>query len=245
MSSIELTAPRVIAIESRGKQYLLTLQRIGKKQWLRHFEGIVNSSENQGGKRVDRFDSSGARVALVEEVLVDAKGYKAREPDQPITSIQGWQSQLPLSHRLAAGEALVNVERADPPEDDELVLGFENVFLNAVWGADEAGVMRKYHGLCHRFKTPTAEQQKRFSRESSRSRVVGGSRKGVTQWMGAQATLIDLYDELVLSVDGYTVDGEPLGEDRTGIVVEMDAYHKVAAADALFAPAQPNVSEEG
>lgn len=243
MASIELTAPRVIEIDSRGKKFVLTLARISKKQWLRYFEGIVNSSENQGGKRVDRFDSSGARVALVEEVLVDAKGYKT--PDSvAITSISGWQQQIPLSHRLAAGESLVSVERADPPEDDELVLGFENVFLNAVWGADEAGVMRKYHNLCHRFKTPTAEQQKRFSRESSRSRVVGGSRKGVTQWMGAQATLIDLYDELVLSVDGYTVDGEPLGDDRTGIVVEMDAYHKVAAADALFAPAQPNVSEE-
>ena len=72
--------------------------------------------------------------------------------------------------------------------------------------------------------------------------MVGGSRNGKTQWLGAQATLADLYDELIVSVEGYTVDGA--APDREGIVEFMDTYHKVAAVDVLFAPAAPKVEEE-
>jgi hypothetical protein len=243
MIAIELTSPRIVTIEDRGRQFSLKLARITKKQWVSYFEGIYSSSENQGGKRVDRFDSSSARVELVESALIDATGY-ATADNSPVTEIKGWQAQIPLSHRLAAGEALVNVERADAPEGDSILLGAEAVYLAAVWSADDKGVMQKYRGLCHRFKTPTAEQQRRLSRESSRSQVIGGSRKGTTVWMGSQGILAALYDELVVSVEGYAVKGDDLGSNRDAIVAEMDTFHKVAAADILFAPISPNVSEE-
>lgn len=235
MAAIELTRPRIIAIEDRGKQYKLTVARIAKKQWLRYFEGQISTSENQAGKRVDSFDSSAARLELVEGALVNAEGYASEMP-------AGWQKLLPLSHRLGAANALINVGRAENEEDQAITLGQESIFLDAVWGADEDGVMRKFHGLRHSFQTPSSEHQRRFSRDASRSVIVGGARNGKTRWLGAQATLIELYDELVLSVDGYTVNGEQ--PDRAAIIEHMDAYHKVAAADQLFSPAAPNVSEE-
>jgi hypothetical protein len=243
MSAIELATPRVIVIEERGKQYRLTLARIAKKQWMHYFDGIVSTSENQAGKRIDSFDSSSARLELIEKSLVNAEGY-ATVDGSPVASTAGWQSLLPLSHRLAAGNTIVSVERAESSDDEPIVLGAESVYLNAIWSADDKGVMQKYHGLCHRFKTPNAEQQHRFSRDSSRSRVVGGSRKGKTLWLGPQATLVELYDELIVSVDGYQVNGADLGADRDAIVAEMDTYHKVAAADILFSPAAANLSED-
>lgn len=243
MAAIELATPRVIVIEERGKQYRLTLARIGKKQWTHYFEGIVSTSENQAGKRVDSFDSSSARIDLVERSLQNAEGY-ATADGSPVTSAANWQSLLPLSHRLAAGNTIVNVDRAEASDDEPIVLGAEAVYLNAVWSADDKGVMQKYRGLCHRFKTPDADQQRRFSRDSSRSRIVGGSRKAKTLWMGPQATLVELYDELIVSVDGYQVNGVELGADRDVIVAEMDTYHKVAAADVLFSPAAANLSED-
>jgi hypothetical protein len=243
MAAIELATPRVIVIEERGKQYRLTLARILKKQWMHYFDGIVSASENQGGKRVDSFDSSSARLDLVEKSLVNAEGY-ATADGSPVTAADGWQSLLPLSHRLAAGNTIVSVERAEPSDDEPILLGAEAVYLNAVWSADDKGVMQKYRGLCHRFKTPNGEQQRRFSRDSSRSRIVGGSRRGKTLWMGPQPVLVELYDELIVSVDGYRVNGVELGTDRDAIVAEMDTYHKVAAADVLFSPAAANLSEE-
>jgi hypothetical protein len=242
MSAIELASPRIIAIEERGKKYLLTVGRIQKAQWIRYFEGIVSKSETQAGNRVDSFDSVTARLELVEKVLIDASGY-ATSNGAPIKSNGGWQQLIPLRHRQAAANALVDVERAEPLDDDPIMLGAEPIYLNAVWSADERGEMQKFRNLCHRFKTPSSEHQRRFSRDSSRTVIVGGSRKGVTRWLGVQATLVELYDELIEGVDGYTLNGEPLGA-RDQIVTEMDTYHKVAAADALFTPASANVIDE-
>jgi len=242
MSAIELKAPRVIAIEDRGQQYSLTIARIQKKQWLRYFEGIVSTSENQNGKRVDSFDSSAARLTLVEDCLINAFGYTLPEGKTSIDQVEGWKALLPLSHRMGVANAIITVSASDPKDDDPIALGQESVFLDAVWGAGEDGVMRKFHGLRHNFKSPSSDQQRRMSRDSSRSRVIGGSRKGTTQWLGAQATLADLYDELIVSVEGYIVDGhEP---DHDEIVEYMDTYHKVAAVDVLFAPADAKVAED-
>ena len=117
----------------------------------------------------------------------------------------------------------------------------EPVYLDAIWSAGEDGVMRKFKGLRHNFKSPSSDQQRRISRDSSRSCIIGGSRTGKTQWMGAQATLAEIYDELIVSVDGYTVDGAV--PDREAVIEFMDTYHKVAAVDILFAPAAANVEE--
>jgi hypothetical protein len=240
---IELKAPRVIVIEDRGKPYWLTVSRITKKLWLQYFEGILSTSENQGGKRVDSFDSSSARLNLVDQALVTASGYALPAGKTSIDQVEDWRNLLPLGHRLAAANAIISVTASEPKDEDVIALGQESVYLDAIWGAGEDGVMRRFHGLRHNFKIPLAEQQRRISRDSSRSRVVGGSRGGKTQWLGAQATLAELYDELVASVEGYTVDGaEP---DREAIVEFMDTYHKVAAIDLLFAPAAPKVEEDG
>lgn len=242
-ASIELKAPRVIAIEDRGQKYLLTLARILKKQWLHYFAAIVSTSENQNGQRVDSFDSSAARLALVEECLMTASGYALPAGKTSIDQVEGWKALLPLSHRMGAGNAIISVSASDPSDDDPISLGQESVFLDAIWSAGDDGIMRKFHSLRHNFMTPTAEQQRRFSRDSSRSRVIGGSRNGRTQWMGAQATLAELYDELIVSVDGYTVDGNA-DLDHDAIVEYMDTYHKVAAADLLFSPAAAKVEED-
>ena len=105
MPQIELKAPRVISIEDRGKRYSLTLAPIPKKQWLKYFEGIVSASENQGGRRIDSFDSSASRLELVEDALVNASGYALPAGAAAINQIEGWRAQLPLSHRLGAADA--------------------------------------------------------------------------------------------------------------------------------------------
>lgn len=243
MPAIELKAPRVIVIEDRGKKYSLTLGRITKKQWLKYFEGIISSSENQGGKRVDVFDSSASRLQLVEECLVTASGYALPTGTGSLEQLDHWMGLLPLSHRLGVANALVNVTRADPSDDEAIALGQESVYLDAVWGADSNGVMRKFLNLRHNFKMPTAEQQRRVSRDGSRSRVVGGARNGKTLYLGSQATLAEVYDELIQSVQGYTVDGAD--PDLETVIEYMDTYHKVAAVSALLAPSEVNVAEEG
>jgi hypothetical protein len=241
--SIDLKAPRIIAIEDRGKPYSLTVGRITKKQWLAYFEGVVSLSENVNGARVDSYESSAARLQLLESALIDASGYALPGDKTNIAQVEGWKALLPLSHRMGAANALFAVSPNEGTEDQAIALGQESIYLDAVWGAGENGKTLKFTGLRHNFKVPTGEQQRRFSRESSKSRVIGGSRSTKTQWLGAQATLAELYDELIVSADGYTVDGHV--PDRDALVEYMDTYHKVAAADALFAPAAAKVDEQG
>jgi hypothetical protein len=242
MPAIELTQPRVIVLEERGHTYKLTLRVLPQKAWLNYFEGIIDTSEMQDGKELRSFDASAPGTELVQRNLIAAEGY-ATADGSAITATPDWQQLIPLRHRLAAANVLTSVERADPLDDGPLVLGAEPVYLNAVWGADADGSMRKYQNLCHRFKTPTDAHQRRFSRDASRSRIIGGSRSGKTQWLGGRATLVVLYDELIESVDGYTVDGKPL-DDPQEIARQMDTYHKVIAANQLFSPAMPKLSEE-
>ncbi|MDR3723264.1 MAG: hypothetical protein P4K83_02090 [Terracidiphilus sp.] len=237
MASIELKAQRTVEILDQGRKVQLVFGPITAQQWLDYFNRIESSSVNEGGKRIDRLDSTAARTHLVNKTLVDAKGYQTAD-GAPIATIANWQDMLPISHRLAAGETLVDIERGKLSDDQPFVLGAESIYLNAVWGSE------RFTGLCHRFRTATVEQQRRLARASSRSVVVGGSRRGETRWIGAQPVLAELYDELIVSVEGYTVDGKELGSDRAAIVANMDTFHKVAAADFLFAPAEASIPDE-
>jgi hypothetical protein len=55
--------------------------------------------------------------------------------------------------------------------------------------------------------------------------------------------LAHLYDDLIVSVDGYSSGGCELGSDREAIKREMDTYHKVAAVENLFVTSSDDGSE--
>jgi hypothetical protein len=242
MSVIDLDKPRIIPITDRGTKYTLTVGVITKAQWLRYFDGIVSTSENQQGKLIEVYDARSARLELAETALIDATGYVTGD-NASVTAREHWQQLLPMSHRLAVADALVAVSRDADTDDAPIQLGSETVVLRARWGADASGAMQEYSGLRHLFHTPTAEHQRRYQRAISSSMIVGGSRTSKTQWLGAQSTLIDLYDELIESTEGYAV-GSDEPTDRASIISSMDSYHKVAAAEQLFAPALPELAEE-
>jgi hypothetical protein len=241
MHPIDLAKPRIVAINDRGHNYTLTLAPITRKQWLKYFSSTVSISENQNGNTVSSFDSSGARLELVNEVLIDASGYKTGS-GCAVTELNGWKSLIPSAHRLAAGSILISAERVQTPDDEPILLGFEAVKMDALWSWNGKDAMAKVTGLKHIFGAPTVEQQRRYNRDMSRSQVIGGSRTGKTRWLGAQATLVELYDELITAVEGYAVNGAEL-VDNNEIVERMDTYHKVVAAEALFTPATPAIEE--
>ena len=54
---------------------------------------------------------------------------------------------------------------------------------------------------------------------------------------------MDLYDQLIIRVKGYTVDGhEP--EDLDTIIRNMDTFHKAQAMGEVFAPAAAPIEDE-
>jgi hypothetical protein len=231
---IDLSAPRTIVITVGKRTYKYNFSPIHLSVWSEYFSAIVQSSERRGQEVIEEFDTSAARLALVDRALQGVEGYTISEE---LMQSGEWKSKLPIKHRLAVADVLTRVTASDPGDDDELVLGAESVMLSAVWSADEKGVMQQFTQLRHNFASPTAEHFHRYQRDLSRSYIVGGSRGGKTIYRGAQKTLIEIYDELIQSVEGYTLNGQPMGS-QSNIVYAMDAYHKVVAAAYLFRPAE-------
>ena len=61
----------------------------------------------------------------------------------------------------------------------------------------------------------------------------GTADAGVTTYPSRQAIGMKIYDDLIVSVDGYSSGGSPL-IGAEAIKREMDGAHKAAAALALF-----------
>jgi len=240
---LDLAQPRVVAIEDRGRQYVLKCRRIEPADWLLFFNAITVTSESNGREVINVTDIDSPRVALAEAVLMDAMGYKVDGAER-ITDLPSWRSRLPIAHRRKLGEVLSD---ARPESSDELVISGvgEVISLSSTWTAadvvpGERITMQRISGLRHNFEAPSEAQYRRYQRAANRVKIVGGSRSGKTVYMGAHAALAELYDELIVSVAGYSVNGSPLS-GRDAIAAQMDMHHKVMAAQQVFLP-QSNVT---
>ncbi len=240
---LDLAIPRKIKLHDRGRTFLIGCRRIEPADWLRFFSQISVTSEQNGSERISSSDSTSPGIHLAESVIVSAEGYTVRG-GADLTTLPSWQSRLPLAHRFKVGATLANVRPSAPKDQDFCILPEgEEVFLDCDWSySDDEGAMVGFERLRHVFRTPTQAQQKRYYSASSRSIVVGGSRTGKTIYAGAQETLCDLYDELILSVEGYSANGHAL-DTQIAIWNWMDLQHKFVAAEQLFNPAATATTE--
>jgi hypothetical protein len=234
-SLLDLSRPRTFRLNGQKGSFTLTTRRVDSKLWDAYFGALFITSEQQGKDIVKSVETEGARLLLAERSIIDAEGYKVAG-DEVLTALPDWQRLLPLAHRLAVANLLTSAFVVRREADADLI--YPNgtpVYLDSAWGCDDKGELQFFQGLCHTFKTPSEAQHRRYARAASRTRVLGGSRSGTTQYLGSHDTLIALYDELIVSVDGYAVDGKPL-DSVDQIRNEMDARHKFTAMYSIFTP---------
>lgn len=129
-------------------------------------------------------------------------------------------------------DALTAVSR-DEMDESLLDADLVTVKLNALWNESAPGAMKEFRGLEHRFRVPTADHRRRYLKGRNRAFIAGGSRRGLTIIPSSHAVMLRLYDELIESVEGYSVGGAPLS-GREAIAREMDLFHKQAAVSHLF-----------
>ncbi|HEY4358276.1 MAG TPA: hypothetical protein VGN16_21195 [Acidobacteriaceae bacterium] len=240
---LDLAKPRAIMLQGNSKMFTLTCRRVVADDWVAYFKALEYTQKRDGRDLVTTQDYDTARLQLAHAVLVFAEGYRLPE-FKTLDAIENWQAKLPVPHRLGVADILASTRAVPADDEDALVFDAACVTLSCVWSALEDGSgMESFSGLKHYFNTPTEEQHRRYAREASRSIVLGGNRAGTTVFPGAQAELIKLYDQLIDSVEGYCSNGLKL-HGRGMIVSEMDAHHKVMAAQQLFQPQQQVVSVE-
>jgi hypothetical protein len=232
---LDLAQPRTVVLSDRGKTYVLHCRRVTDADWREYLMGGTVTSESNGKERFDTVETDTPFLELAERVLTGAQGYTVTG-GADLTTLPNWQKKIPLAHRRMVGYTLADV---GPSVAGDLTIDpeVEVISLDATWSvADDSESMTKYSGLQHFLKTPSEAQYRRYANESSRRRVIGGSRSGKTVYSNASMILLAaMYDELVVRVDGYSVNGSKFEAVET-IRGEMDMFHKIRAAQELFAP---------
>lgn len=239
---LPLDGERAVTFEAQGKPVTYHFPRLSKAAWMKFFLNIVVETETEIDAHtkedlfVQRVDTNSAFLGFVTENVAKVEGYKLSDGSE-LMSIEHWRDRLPAAHRIAAGKFLASAsaEVSAPSDDAEFIIAAEGdaVTLTAAWGIAAPGEMRVYNGLVHRFRTPSLDDQRRVRRAMSEAKMVGGSRTSRTIYPSKHAMYVEMYDSLILSVDGYSIAGQPLtGAEK--IAFEMDAQHKVAAVRELF-----------
>jgi hypothetical protein len=223
---LPLDAPRSVAFKAGKGAFIFRFRRIRQEDWQEYFLGIVNQIIQTGDSRENVFETESAILGLVENTLTSVEGYG------DLSGLKNWKQSLPLRHRIAAGLALRSVIVSPPKEDAPILCDEIEVKLDANWGAAD-GKTIQYSGLVHRFRQPSIADLKKFNFESARTRVRGTADAGVTTYPSRQAIGMKIYDDLIVSVDGYSSGGSPL-IGAEAIKREMDGAHKAAAALAIF-----------
>jgi hypothetical protein len=224
---LPLDTPRSVAFKSKQGAFIYHFRRIAAADWGRFFQSIVNQVIQIGDARERVFESESALLELVENTLVSVDGYG------DMSKLKDWKRALPLNHRLGAGIALRSVGPSQSKSEPPILCDLVEVSLDANWGGAADGKTVFYSGLIHRFRQPGIADLKRFNFESARTRVTGTAQNGVTTYPPRQAIAMKVYDDLIESVDGYSVGGIALS-GAGAIKCEMDGAHKAAAALALF-----------
>jgi hypothetical protein len=232
-----LDEPRVIALRDGKHTFTFHFRKITARDWDAYFKGIYVASRTENNAQVNTTDLQTAGLELFESTVTKVQGY-SRELSTPSDFAKVLpKHSIPVSWSLrTVGASTVTNDSAPDPDVVE-------TSIDALWSQTKPGdETTMYLGLIHRFAPPTIAQKKRLLRNGAISRVVGGSRQGTTIYAARHTVLVDIYDELIQSVEGYGLAGRPLDSIEL-IRREMDSYHKLEAASQLF-NTQPEAASE-
>lgn len=240
---IDLAQNRKLTIHSFGSRRSLIVAPITERTWLEHFFDKIFATVRCGAQAEISHDLYTPAINLLQEVAIGFEGYPQ------LAAAADWLSKIPLTDKLGYGDALLRVfEIKDPLDAFTPAPGRTHaVRIEAVWGAMSSGAMCRHTHLVHHFETPSKQQRERCRRAHMQTRRTAGfTRRGPVVFLAPEQpltahALAELYDELIVRVDGYAVNGELLSQDREKITAHMDAFHKVRAAGWLFSRVMPEI----
>jgi len=221
-------AERTVALTvGRGQRFIHHFRPPKAEEWLEYERAVKPTLIFREDEVETRAATRSASDALWQKLILRLEGY-----DSDVQCSSFSIQKVPLEHRVKAVTGLDQVQAAA----DQDVLGDSEtavVKLEAWWN----GVF--FPALIHRFKRPLVEHELRFREALERraivTRRIGGQKRPKNQALESRSlpvlpTLVALYDELIVGVEGYLIPNP-----QSPIPVFMDVPHKSAAVRALFA----------
>lgn len=224
---------RVVVFRSGGRLCRHIFHRITASDWEHFFAHVVAEfKQEKNGGFMQAVDMDYAKLVLYTRAIQRVEGYETADGCEP-NKLPDWPECVPQEHRLPAIELLMRLNRTEAENRFLLQSGGKRVQFDATWNEAEPGLMKEYRGLVHKFATPKPQHRSRFLKAKSRSFTAGGSRSAMTVIPSAYPSLVKLYDDLIESVEGYSIGGRSL-DAREEITRDMDGFHKTVAVSRLF-----------
>ncbi len=227
-------AERVITFKSRETKarHCHVFNPITRAEVDGYFSSLTVATERKSGNSMEyHIDGSTNILKLYERAIKRVEGYSLTGGGDLMT-LPNWKDRVPGIHRIRATEILMKVTQSESSANLGIDPEAELVSLDAFWSAGDCGMFH-YRGLIHRFSPPTIEHWRKLNNHSTRTTAVGGSKSQRTIYPKLNGIFLELYSDLILSVEGYSVGGQPL-DGRDQCVSQMDCFHKIAAVSVLF-----------
>jgi hypothetical protein len=228
-------AERVIMVKARdsGTNRRHIFRRVNRQDVDAYYSWMTVATERKSKNSMDySIDMRTAKLKLHERLIERVEGYPALGDGRDIMALENWKERVPGAHRLRAVELLQDVKQSKNSSEIAMDAEADIVSLDALWSAGDFG-MFFYRGLIHRFSPPALADWRKLNDRSTRTTVVPGSRSQKTTYPKLNGVLLELYDSLILSAEGYSVGGQPIAS-REECISEMDCLHKIEAVSVLF-----------
>lgn len=240
---------RLFELQPENITLHLTVQRGGAKlrvahvlrppaseDWLAHDRAFSIAIEDAPeGTRI-LSEPVAASCVLWDAIATSVAGYF-----EPGTVLAGedWKKVIPPAHKHAAVAVLTDVGPAESPGGFYVLDATEEIVVLRARRETE------FTRLVHRFKRPTQGQHMEIERLKSDSYIVHGRKNGRERvvYPPRLKRLCQFYDELILSIDGYSVDR--IAATGRAAVESMDAQHKKVAILALFGSEVVTIDDGG
>jgi hypothetical protein len=238
-------AERVVVLRIRDSDSIRrhVFRRVLRADVDSYCAATTTATQRSGQTVENEVDVGSAELKLYERCAVRVGGYSLSD-GRDLMQLDNWKSRVPGGHRIRVANLLMKVMRSIGSGAQPIDAEYDVVSLDAVWTEGATGSMDWYRGLLHRFAPPTDAHWRKFNNFKTRTVAVGGSRTQKTIYPRLDGVLADLYDELVVSVDGYSFQDAPLSDDKATICEQMDRFHKIHASMALFDRSESDSEDE-
>jgi hypothetical protein len=195
-----------------------TLQQLKERESQIKSELVTVSSREDE----DRSDETVANANLWRKLIVAVKGYKGAADWRELSDAE--KDEMKPGHKSRAiNQMYIGAFVVESGEDDEVSIGAETWIIRHEIGANREPDFVIRHSL----REPTQGEWEKFKGAAARMSYVRGAKKPRRKFNTNLQSYCDLYDAVLLSVDGGTVGRQPFSpETRKAFLAQIDPIWK-------------------
>lgn len=201
-------------------------------QQLKQHEGQIKSELIGVSSREDeeRVDDSIANTNLWHRLILSVRGYRGAADWRTLSDAE--KDEMKPGHKSRAiRQMYACVCLVEANEDDDVSIGAETWVIRQEIGAGREPDFVVFHSL----REPDKREWEKFKGTARRVSYVRGAKQTRTKINTSLQAYCDLYDSILLSIDGGTVRGQPFSaENRKGFLAEVDPIWKRKIIETLM-----------